>query len=191
MGHRNSKNYIFKNILTGEIYEIKNLSKFSREHNIKVYDLHKAISKTGSLCDGKYCNINTTEDQLNHRFIYKRRNIKAPFTVYKNGAKYIFSNIRKFMKENNLLSITRMLDLLDGSKPHYSNFTLNNDIIVHPRSKYKNFVLKSPNGKIETFLTTTDFSKKTGIAPQYIGGLLRGVFQSVKGYTLATKQILA
>jgi hypothetical protein len=119
MASTNSKPFEVKDSMTGEIIRGVNFKKFCKDNNIP-YTIE--ILKEVGIRAGKYTNVNTEQYDLNNRRFYKIYNIRPPYKLYdKLGNEIIFYDIKKFCKDNRVLS-RKIMHLLLGKINHFKNF---------------------------------------------------------------------
>lgn len=118
----NAKTVKVKNIKTGEIIEIHNISDFCRDKNITIGPLHRVLNESVGFKCGEYVLPETEIYDINNRPFYTRHNLYPPYKLYDlYQNEYIFMDLRYFAKENGL-KLTQLMKLLLGKVLSYKKF---------------------------------------------------------------------
>jgi len=180
----NSRIHKFINIKTGELIEVRNLSKWAEKHGYSPEPFYK-LTDCGSIAYNTYVGINFKFKNSKDFYLLRyRKNLNPPFIVYKNKTKYEFNSIEDFSKENNIGYIYYFLDLLDGKRKSYKGFTLKDTSVMYCTQKYFNFALLGPKNKLYFFRDTRDFCLQTNLPKNRIEKVLLGKAYHYKGYRL-------
>jgi hypothetical protein len=186
------KLYEFKNIYTNTFYKIKNLSKFCRDNNLKIDSLLDNIFNIGHISKDGYCHLLTEKHDISNRYFYSRRkNLKPPFILWKNGEKYEFSDVNLFCIQNNIKSCSKILNLLEGKSTHCNFFTKENVKILPIFQKYKNIkLLNLKNNQEEFYTSATEFEIITGITSKTVSELITLKRKKSRGYKLLSYEFV-
>lgn len=123
MAKKNAKHYRIKEIATGKIHEVFNLSEFCRQKQLDVANLHHALKNRGLYFKG-FCSPETTDADLkNARMLRFEKDLYAPFYLVKDGAEFVVNDCREFMTEHKLCC-SDFMALLKGTKENYKGFRL-------------------------------------------------------------------
>lgn len=187
-GEKQAKEYTFKILATGEIKTIKNLRRFCRENGLHSAPFRYSISRFGLTYKG-YCHVTTTKADISNRKFYRLYKKYPPFSLWKNGEKFIFDDIREFSKAHGL-NFCYVNQLLGGRIDCYLGFTRDKDTVqIFSRQKYYDIRLKDESGNIHLFKNGRDFHRLTGKNSQIVISLINGVATKMSGFTLVDYKI--
>lgn len=171
-----TKKYKLKNLITGEIVEGENLTKFCEERNLSSYG--GAIS---AVINGKSLSYKGWTD-ANKEFKSKRLHTKIKKEVIDNlGIKHEIYNISDFAKKHDL-NITNLSNLLRGATEQTHNGWKREN--SKPR-KYqgKTYLIRNPAGKIIKINNLKDFCAENDLE---LNGIYGVMCKQLKHYRLWT-----
>jgi hypothetical protein len=176
----NGKSYEFKNIKTGKIIQITNLTEFCEINNIGVKAMNSMLIGRQKQSHG-YCLLDTDISSLE-----KKRKNPICLENIKTDEKVEIHNLSQFCRERGLIrnSLARVIDGYKDRKSYKGWKLLNTQL----KTKYKNFYICSPDGNIIFVEVLPPFCKKHNLCYNNMFNVVSGKYRQYKGWSLPEKR---